>query len=318
MKTIDIISVLDTGGVTYPPFNLALEEYLVRLEDAETVLFVYRNEPSIVLGKHQNVLEEADFRRAEAEGVQIVRRISGGGTVYHDLGNLNIALLAPHDPLHHNNYAPLLEPLVRLLEHHGVRARINERNSLVLDDGRKISGSAQFVSRGRMLTHATLLYDADLDLLDRLLTPATPIADSRAVPSVRSRVANLAPMMPEVSGISELAGMIEEAFAGADPVRRVLNDEERSSVQELVTCRYETWEWRIGRSPRFSLGLQSATGESHVVTFRDGIIVAVDGETADIGEGGRGLLGMRLDEILEGDRWVVVDAEGQRTTDEAS
>ena len=314
MKTIDTITVLDNGGVTDPPFNLALEEFLVRQEECEeTILFTYVNDPSVVLGKHQNVLEETDLRRAEERGVQIVRRISGGGAVYHDHGNLNIGLVSSHDPLHHNNYAHLLEPIVNLLARLGLSARVNERNSLVLEDGRKISGSAQFVSRGRMLTHATLLFDADLDQLDSLLTPVTPVSDSRAVPSVRSRVANLAPLIPSVPDVHSLAERLVEAFAGSRPDRRSLNRTEQSGVDDLVRTRYSTWEWRIGRSPKFSLRLQSATGRGHVVTFRDGIIVAVDGvEEGRDGAEGR-LFGRRLEELVIGNGWSVVGPEGSRT-----
>lgn len=314
MKTIDTITVLDNGGITDPAFNLALEEFLVRQEECEeTILFTYVNDPAVVLGKHQNVLEETDLQGAEERGVQIVRRISGGGAVYHDHGNLNIALVASHDQLHHNNYAHLLEPIVKLLATLGVTARINERNSLVLEDGRKISGSAQFVSRGRMLTHATLLFDADLDQLDSLLTPVTPVSDSRAVPSVRSRVANLAPLIPALSDVPSLAERLVEEFAGSRPLRRSLNRTEQSGVDDLVRTRYSTWAWRIGRSPKFSLRLQSATGEAHVVTFRDGIIVAVDGagEGRDGGEGR--LLGSRLEELVVGNGWTVVGPEGSET-----
>ena len=310
MKTIDTITVLDNGGVTDPPFNLALEEFLVRQEECrETILLIYINDPAVVLGKHQNVLEETDLQRAEEQGVQVVRRISGGGAVYHDHGNLNIGLITSHDPVHHNNYAHLLEPIVQLLARLGVTAEINDRNSLVLEDGRKISGSAQFVSRGRMMTHATLLFDADLDQLDTLLTPVTPVSASRAVPSVRSRVANLAPLIPGVPDVNALAEGLVEAFAGSRPLRRSLNRTEQTGVEDLVRTRYSTWEWRIGRSPKFSLRLQSATGGAHVVTFRDGIIVAVDG----IGEGGPGgparLLGRRLEELVGGNRWSVVGPE---------
>lgn len=312
MKTIDTITVLDNGGITDPPFNLALEEFLVRQEECEeTILLTYVNDPAVVLGKHQNVLEETDLQRAEERGVQIVRRISGGGAVYHDHGNLNIALVSSHDPVHHNNYNHLLDPIVNLLARLGVTAGINERNSLILEDGRKISGSAQFVSRGRMMTHATLLFDADLDQLDSLLTPVTPVSASRAVPSVRSRVANLAPRLPEVPDVTSLAERLVEAFAGTRPRRRSLNQAEHAGVGDLVRTRYSTWEWRIGRSPKFSLRLQSATGQGHVVTFRDGIIVAVDGDGEGY-DGGKGrLYGRRLEELVVGNQWRVVGPEGR-------
>jgi lipoate-protein ligase A len=317
VKTNDTIIVLDNGGITDPPFNLALEEFLVRQEECEeTILLTYINDPSIVLGKHQNVLEETDFRSAEERGVQIVRRISGGGAVYHDHGNLNIALFSSYDPVDHNNYADLLDPIVNLLARLGVTARVNDRNSLVLDDGGKISGSAQFVSRRRMMSHATLLFDADLDRLDSLLASVTPVSDSRAVPSFRSRVANLAPIMPQVPDVASLTEALVEEFAGSRAIRRPLSEAEKTGVADLVRTRYSTWEWRIGRSPKFSLCLQSATGESHVVTFREGIIVAVDGAESAHAESDRELFNSRLDELLAGNRWSVVNPEDYRNGQE--
>ncbi len=252
-----------------------MEEVLVRGNDGGRILYIYRNEPTLVLGKHQNVAEEVDLEAARKEGVRIARRISGGGTVYHDLGNLNIALISPFQREQHNNYHYFLDPLIKTLASFGIAAEINNRNSLVLTSGSKISGSAQFVSRGMMLSHATLLIDSDLQRLNALLRTRTKVVRSKAVESVRSQVENIGPLLPVgveetdlVSAVISGYGADSERVSGLDKIRR-------ESAMLLAREKYETWAWIVGRSPEFSY-VDERTGKETFV--KDGMIEGEENE----------------------------------------
>lgn len=265
----EALELIDNRGETNPYVNLALEEYVTRNMKSGNYLLFYRNEPSVVLGKHQGIAEEVNFSASRDGALKIARRISGGGAVYHDPGNLNVALFTDHTPERHNQYAHLLGPVIATLSRHGIPARINRRNSLVLATGEKISGCAQFVSRGRMLSHGTLLYDAQLDSLRRSLRPDLTVLRSRGVPSVRSSVRNIAPLLPPSLSLAELQSELTQAFAST-VVRRPLLPQEWREVRALAEQKYATWEWIVGRSPKFTLqGGHDLQGE---VTVHDGWI----------------------------------------------
>lgn len=307
MRPHDDIVLLDTGGTRDPRFNLALEEHLVRSGSGSIVL-LYVNDPAIVLGKHQNPLQETDLSRFLSErDVRLVRRISGGGTVYHDHGNLNISLITPYRTDRHNSYAYFLDPIIAYLRRRGVGASINRRNSLVLDDGRKVSGCAQFVSGERMMTHGTLLFDADLDRLDRLLGPGQGVVASRAVPSVRSSVANLAPLLPSLKDLDALAADIARLYAGDPPTVRRLAEEDRHEVDRLVATRYGEWSWIWGRSPKFTLCVTDRCGRQRKLTVADGMIIACDPAFGEDDE--RDPVGSRVDRLLEQEGYRLVDLD---------
>lgn len=237
--------------MTDPRINLALEEFVVRnFSDAEYLL-LYTNTPTVVLGKHQNALEEANLAFANERGIPVIRRISGGGTVYHDTGNLNFSIITKHDKKKHNNYQPFLSPIITTLREWGVESRLNNRNSLVLADGRKFSGNAQFTSRDRMMSHGTLLFNSDLDALNTVLQPKVDTVESKAVQSVRSRVANLCEVLPEGTTLEGFCERIRFGFIGENARARCLTEAEWAQVHTLASEKYSSWEWNIGRSPQF-------------------------------------------------------------------
>lgn len=242
---------------------------LVRGSGAGSILFLYRNLPTLVLGKHQNVAEEVDLDAARESGVRIARRISGGGTVYHDSGNLNIALISPYNESHHNDYRYFLNPLINALSSFGISASINNRNSLVMPDGLKISGSAQFVSRGRMLSHATLLINADLEHLNLLLRSTTRVIRSSAVESVRSKVRNIGLLLPTGVGEAELLQELAASFGGDSTASKSVDETTRAAALELARTKYSTWDWIVGRSPEFSMVNASHNEE---VVVKNGMI----------------------------------------------
>lgn len=234
--------------IVEPERNLAMEETLVRTESAGSTLFIYINDRSVVLGKHQAVAVEVDPSACRTGGIEIHRRISGGGAVYHDGGNLNIALIDPRDPARVNRYEHLFDPIREVLRERGIVTTLDERNNLRLEDGRKVSGSAQFLGRSMMLTHCTLLVNADLDRLRSSLSPTIVLHSSAGVPSVGASVANLADV-GLVEAIGELAIAVARRFdasaAPVDDIQRFRTDADRLSEEK-----YSTWKWQFGRSPK--------------------------------------------------------------------
>lgn len=246
---------IDNGGITDASRNLALEEHILRsVEGDESYLLFYINAPSIIIGRHQNTIEEINTDVVRERGIQVVRRMSGGGAVYHDLGNLNFSFITPYARDRFNRYEEFTRPVVEVLRDLGVPAEVSGRNDIVAD-GRKISGNAQFVSRGRMFSHGTVLVDSDLDAVAAALNVKAGKIESKGHKSVRSRVANISEFLPEPLTVYELrAAIIERIFGDAgDPPMLELAESDRQAVQELVDGKYGTWEWNYGESPDFNI-----------------------------------------------------------------
>lgn len=268
---------VDNGGVTDPRLNLALEEYVLRTRfpGRECLLF-YVNEPSIIIGRNQNTIEEIDPDAVRARQIHVVRRISGGGAVYHDLGNLNFSFLSPYTMGRFNRYEEFTRPVVAALRGMGVPAELGGRNDITVD-GRKISGNAQFVSGDRMFSHGTLLLDSDLAVLSQVLTPKPGKVESKGHKSVRSRVANISEYLPAPMPIEEFRGRIlDEIFGDRRAVPLLeLTDADHAAVRALAASRYDTWEWNIGRSPACNVqrARRFPAGEIDVrIDVQDGLV----------------------------------------------
>jgi lipoate-protein ligase A len=245
--------LIDNRDVRDPYLNLALEEYCVRHLAGEGPAFlVYVNEPCVVLGKNQNPVEEIDLDRVVTRGIPVARRISGGGAVWHDPGNLNFAFLVPYRPGTPLERGRFVEPVIRALRRIGIPAEAGERSDILVE-GRKVSGGAQFASVRGALGHGTLLFDANLEQL-RACLDARPVGvESRAVKSVRSGVVNLREFLGKDWTMEEfrtrLVTEILAAEAPSSPVR--LEEEQWSEIGDLADGKYRTWEWTYGRTPPF-------------------------------------------------------------------
>ena len=246
---------IDNDDITDPATNLAIEEYALRFMSPEKdYLMLYRNDPAVVVGRNQNVLEEIDDSYARTSGIRVLRRLSGGGTVFHDPGNLNFSFITRYEQSRLHNFRFFNTPIVRILRSLGVPAEMNDRND-ILAAGRKISGSAQFSSKGRMVSHGTLLFDSKLDEMDRILSARMKRIQSRSHKSVRSMVANISGFLNEPMDIIAfrdrlLHGLIPD---GRPDSRYILSSKDRDHIREIRDSRYRTWEWNIGRSPRFHI-----------------------------------------------------------------
>jgi lipoate-protein ligase A len=247
---------IDNHGITDPTINLAIEEYAVmNLDIEETYLLFYINEPSIIIGKNQNTFEEINQDFVRERGIHVVRRLSGGGAVYHDLGNLNFSFITKNDGNSFHNFRKFTEPVVRALHRLGVNAELSGRNDIEVK-GKKISGNAQFATRGRMFSHGTLMFDVNRDDVARALNVKPEKIESKGVKSVRSRVANIRDFLdnPDMTIDDFRRLLLEYIFDGARGVPEYrLTDADWAHIREISERRYRNWDWNYGKSPEFNV-----------------------------------------------------------------
>lgn len=244
---------VDNRGVTDAHLNLALEEYVLRHRMGEDdLLLFYVNAPAIIIGRNQNTIEEIAPDVVAEKGIRVVRRISGGGAVYHDLGNLNFSFMTRDVGNRFNRYEKFNGPVVDVLRALGVPAEIGGRND-ILAGGRKISGNAQFATPDRMFSHGTLLLDSNLDDVTAALRPRPGKVESKGVKSIRSRVANISEFLGAPLGVDELRERILEGIFGTRDRGKIptlaLGDADWDAVRELHDRKYGTWKWNYGENP---------------------------------------------------------------------
>ena len=246
--------LIDNNGVTDPVINLALEEYSYRnLDPGHDYVLFYINQPSIIIGNHQNPFQEVKFEYAVQKKIRPVRRISGGGTVYQDPGNLNFSFITGFTGEMLKYFKTLLQPVLKTLKRLGVPAHLTEKNNILVD-GKKISGNSQHTNMQRMLSHGTLLFDARLDILHRVLESRLEIIDSRAISSIRSKVTNISNhlrrSMNMQTFLAELTAAISDTFGRLQVYRLTAGD--WVAVGRLAEEKYRSWDWTFGRTPEFS------------------------------------------------------------------
>jgi len=239
-----------------PTVNLALEEYCARNLDVENEMYLlfYINEPSIIIGKHQNTIEEINKQFVDENSIKVVRRISGGGAVYHDFGNLNFSFITKYSPEFFHNFEKFTKPVVNTLREMGVDAELGGRNDIVVG-GRKISGNAQFTNLKSMFSHGTLLFNSRLEDVVQALNVKADKIESKGIKSVRSRVANISEFLSESITVNEFKERITNSvFKEYETLPiYILTDEEWEHVHKLSEQKYRTWEWNYGRSPEFNI-----------------------------------------------------------------
>ena len=248
---------IDNKGITDPMINLALEEYVLQnfgLDDS--FLLFYINEPSIIIGKNQNTIEEINTDYVEENNIKVVRRLSGGGAVYHDLGNLNYSFITKDDGDSFHNFAKFTEPVVKALNELGVPAVLEGRNDILVE-GRKISGNAQFATKGRMFSHGTLMFDSEIEHVVAALNVNKEKIESKGIKSIRSRVANISEYLKEEMTMEQFKKHILRSIFDVEDVKDVpkyeLTEEDWKNVYELSKNRYQKWEWNYGKSPAFNM-----------------------------------------------------------------
>lgn len=239
--------------------NLALEAYLVRnrLVDGPLLLF-YINDPCVIVGRNQNTIEEINREYVEEHGIQVVRRLSGGGAVYQDSGNLCYCFIKDDDGSF-RDFASFTEPVVQALRRMGAaEAALRGRNDLVIGD-QKISGNAMYVAGGRITAHGTLLYDVNLDHVAAALKPPQEKIESKGIKSVRARVTNIRPhLAPEFQNMTtgefrdEILRQLTRQ-SSEEATEYQLTEHDWQEIEKIRQDYFLNWDWNFGRSPDFSL-----------------------------------------------------------------
>ncbi|MFS0604442.1 lipoate--protein ligase [Peribacillus frigoritolerans] len=246
---------IDNKGITDPRINLAIEEYALKhLNIDETYLLFYINRPSIIIGRNQNTIEEINSDYVDEKGITVVRRLSGGGAVYHDLGNLNFSFITKDDGDSFHNFKKFTQPVVETLEKLGIHAELSGRND-ILAEGKKISGNAMFSTKGRMFSHGTLLFQSEMDHIVSALKVKKDKIESKGIKSIRSRVGNIADFLKEPMSVEEFRSfLLQNIFKDTGKVTEyVLTEKDWEKIHEISEDRYQNWEWNYGKSPKFNL-----------------------------------------------------------------
>ncbi len=260
---------------TDPYFNLAAEEYVMDHFDRD-VFMLWRNAPAIIVGRHQNTLAEINVDFVRENNIPVVRRLSGGGAVFHDLGNLNFTFIAEGQPNIQADFRRFTRPILDALRGLGVDAQFEGRNDLTID-GRKFSGNAEYVHRGRILHHGTLLFSAEMSDVAAALRPDPAKFTDKAVKSVRSRVTNISEHLPRPMSVLEFRDTLLRYVMDETPDATLytFSDDDRRAIEQLRDTKYATWEWNYGHSPRynFSKRIRTAGGTLEVtLDVAEGVI----------------------------------------------
>ncbi|MGW8186395.1 MAG: lipoate--protein ligase, partial [Desulfobacterales bacterium] len=285
-----------------PHVNLAIEECVLRhLDPGRTYFMMYVNQPAVIVGRHQNILEEVNLPFAVRHGLHVLRRISGGGAVYHDDGNLNFSFIRHYDRRSLKDISHILEPVRSALLKFGVAAEFNHKHDLFVA-GKKISGNAQFSNTKRIILHGTLLWKSDLVSLRRALEVTKGDIISRARQSVQSDVANTSEHLPPGTGMDVIQQQLVDCVAKREGgLQKIpLPDQIWESVRRLSRKKYRSWEWNFGRAPAFRIRRRARTPAGYLettITVESGCIVGLHYEKNINTIGHEALLETRLQGI---------------------
>lgn len=253
---------------TDPYFNIALEEYFLKnLEFEDTIFSLWQNKPSIIIGKHQNPYAEVNHKFVLEHNIPIARRITGGGAVYHDLGNLNFTFITKVDHFDSIDIASYIMPIVEALNRIGLDARLSDRNSITID-GKKISGTAESFSNKKLLCHGTLLFNSDLKILKEALKPPNITIETKSVKSIPGVVANIKDFLEHKYDISTFKKkLINQIFSDIPYKEYSLTENDINNIEKLAKEKFSTWDWIYGESPPFTIrnSIQLPSGN---ITFK--------------------------------------------------
>jgi len=264
---------------TDPYFNLASEEYLLKCF-TEDIFLLYRNAPSIVVGKHQNTLAEINLSFVQKKEIIVARRISGGGTVFHDLGNLNFAFITGGKEGELVNYRKYTLPIIEAMGKMGLDVKLGERNELLMGT-LKISGTASHVFKHRVLHHGTLLFASQMEDLSAALRVQPELFKDRAVKSIRSEVTNILDHLVDKMDITDFQNRIFDHIIDTtnSPTNYKYTDSDLEKIGKLRDSKFSTWEWNFGYSPKYQfnkkLKFKSGNIDLHM-NVKKGIIQEVN------------------------------------------
>ena len=233
-------------------FNLAMEEYFLKNTN-EDIFLLWQNENSIIVGKNQNTLSEINYDYVKENNIKVVRRLSGGGAVFHDLGNINFTFISCNDNSF-SDFKKFTMPIVEALKELNVHAEFSGRNDLLID-GQKFSGNAQYNYKNKVMHHGTLLFSSEINDLSNALKVKPSKFQGKSVKSVKSRVTNISSHLDKKMTVLEFKDYLMDFINKRDKNSHFyeLNDKDVESINKLVEEKYSTWEWNFGYSPKYSL-----------------------------------------------------------------
>ncbi|MDR2161943.1 MAG: lipoate--protein ligase [Desulfovibrio sp.] len=268
-----------------PHYNLALEQYVFDiLALGHSFFMLWRNRNAIIVGKHQNTVAEINADFVKKNNIHVVRRLSGGGAVYHDLGNVNFTFITQAGVPGAFDFASFCRPVLRALAELGVEADINGRNDMTID-GRKFSGNAQYYRGGRVLHHGTILYDSNLSIVGEALVIPKDKIESKGLTSIRSRVTNVKAYMLEKIPVERFMAILQDSMLREFRMEKYsLTPKDIAAVQKLRKEVYDTWEWNYGASPVYSITRERRVDDVGKISVYMNIKQGVIGDIAFFGD----------------------------------
>ncbi len=271
---------------TDPFLNIAAEDYYVK-HALSDMCMIWINEPSVIIGKHQNAYAEINYPFVRKKNIPVIRRISGGGAVYHDAGNVNFSFISRTTKSNQVDFGRFTSIIVNFMQSLGIEANVGKRNSLFIGD-KKFSGHAEHLFHDKVLHHGTILINSDLLTLQNSITPAKEYK-GKALASVRSEVMNIAPLLPYGIDIQLFVEIFIKWLLDYFPGSQIYDPGigQQNEIKKLSETKYKTWEWNFGYSPAytFQVHIQAVAGITEAnIKVENGMIASVEvtSESANI------------------------------------
>lgn len=246
-----MLVIIDTNSNPY--FNLACEEFLLKTKYSnEPIIRIWQNSPAIIIGKFQNTLAEINLDYVKNNNIAVVRRITGGGAVYHDLGNINYSIIQQSSSKNFD-FSYFSQHIIALLTKYGIKAQSKGRNDIEINS-QKISGGAQTISNNRILHHGTLLFSSDFNCLSQALKAKDAKLKTKGVQSIKARVGNIADFMDNKISLENFKTDLKNYFLNQPPsINYQLSPSDIKKIEHLVKTKYSTWDWNYGKSPDYNI-----------------------------------------------------------------
>jgi lipoate---protein ligase len=243
---------------TDPYINIAAEEYFVK-HATEDMCMIWVNTKSVIIGKHQNAFAEINYPFVRSENIPVIRRISGGGAVYHDTGNVNFTFIKKTEESNQVNFSRFTSVIVSFMQSLGIEVNVGKRNSLFIRN-LKFSGHAEHIFHDRVLHHGTILFNTDLEALQKSLKPGKEYT-GKSMASVRNDVVNIAPLLSESIGIKSFIQKFITWLLMHFPESKSyeISEYEGEAIRLLSETKYKTWNWNFGYSPKYEFQVQIPT-----------------------------------------------------------